>query len=128
MNVFAIWPALFAETDIGATATLVAAVTACLAAFAASLFAYLTGRDKLHFDADTLGMKAEIAALTKSSEECEKDRKVCREQIAALETKSDLAEKTAARMEGTQLATEHEMKDLRDEVRELRDRLYSRKK
>lgn len=88
-----------------------------LSALAASVLTYLSGRDKLLFDQKT-------ASLEGAVKECEQDRDVQRNKLDNLTERSDKAEKLTARMEGEHASSERSVKELREEVKELRDRLY----
>ena len=79
--------------------------------------AYLTGRDKIRFD-------AEVTLLRKDIAECTKERDAVREKARAVEEKAERAETMAAKMEGEMRGMERQVVDLRNEVKELRDRLY----
>ena len=92
-------------------------IVTALSALGTSVLAYLTGRDKIRFD-------AEVTLLRKEMAECVRDRDAQRDKARAVEEKAERAETVAAKMEGEMRGMERQVVDLRSEVKELRDRLY----
>ena len=82
-----------------------AAVATCIMAVIASLFSWLTARDKYRFDATAAEMKTEIASLRKETQDCHEAHEKARHE-------RDLARK--------------ERDALHEEVRVLRARMDSR--
>lgn len=83
----------------------------------AAYFAYLSNRDRLAFDAKML-------RLERAFEECEKMRGEDRARVNELQTRAEAASTAAARMEGQLAGARAELENLRQEVNDLRDRLY----
>jgi uncharacterized protein YlxW (UPF0749 family) len=100
---------LFAQTAAGdVTAStnvvviIVGMVITSLGALAASLFSWLSARDKLKFDASVVKMQSDLATLQSEVRDCTDERNEVRDKSERVE------------------------RELREEIRELRDRLESR--
>lgn len=88
------------ELPNSVVAVVVGMVLTSICTLGTALFAYLAGRDRLQFDAKAVKLAADV-------EKCESERKTEKELRDDIEQRH-----------------EREMRGLRDEVRELRDRLY----
>lgn len=82
-----------------------------------AVIAYLSGKDKLRFDSETTQLRRDM-------EECKAARAEYADKLNQIQTQAEKAEKIAARQEGEMTAGRRETDELRQEVRELRDRLY----
>lgn len=111
---------VFAQAASGSEIwTIAAAAVATAGAAIASLFTYLSARDKLRFD-------SELAFLRKSIVDCTTECKAHREKYEQADGRADAAEKRCAILEGQMKGMEWELNALHAEVKELKDQLRAR--
>ena len=93
-------PAPIDQVSGGTWVMVVGAVLTSVSALAAALFAWLTQRDKLKYDARMVKLQADIEALQKAEREWTEALKECEERSAKME------------------------RDFKQEIQELREQLF----
>lgn len=106
-------------TSVGTYVTVAGMVITALGGLGASVFAYLTNRDRTRFD-------SRMQLLEKQVEECESERRADHEKLVNAVAKADAASLLAAKLQGEAQGRDRDIKDMRAEIRELRDRLYGK--
>lgn len=121
---------MFAQDSLSAgnAVAVVGTVIAAMGATITALFAYLSSRDKLRYDAELSALRIAVKRLEDDHKGCMTAQKELRECLDRAQEVADRAEVKAARLEGQYVSAEREVADLRQEVGELRDRLYKRDK
>lgn len=111
---------LFAQ-DQATNLTIGGMAIAAVASAVTALFSWLAARDRLRFDSTLKLLQATIA-------NCEQEHKDAKEAFLAIRIKFETTERESAKHEGELASTNRELISLRDEVKELRDRLYGKVK